>query len=86
MNQRQAATAITERRTFKASALSGRPGFDGFGRLDRSLALGVESADFVVYSYATPIAWHVGGAWIIPEVRYTVTTSRHQSLVRRATR
>jgi hypothetical protein len=45
--------------------------------------------DYVVYSYATPIAWHfrypglwaVGG-WMIPDTTYSHTTTRHQSLVR----
>lgn len=86
MNQRQATTAIATRTPFKASALTGRPGFDGYGQMDRNLALGIEGADFVVYSYATPIAWSIGGSWIVPEVRYSVTTTRHQNLVRRATR
>lgn len=39
---------------------------------------------FVVYSYATPIAWWTDTAgWVIPEVRYSVTTSRAQGFVRR---
>ncbi len=33
----------------------------------------------VIYSYSTPIAWLDAGAWIIPDVRYSVTTARHQS-------
>lgn len=38
---------------------------------------------YVVYSYATPIAWAVEGETLltVPDVRYSVTTSRHQSLV-----
>lgn len=40
---------------------------------------------YVVYSYATPIAWWTDQAgWTIPEVKYSATTSRHQSIVRRA--
>jgi hypothetical protein len=37
-----------------------------------------ESA-YVVYSYSTPIAWftHAWG-WRVPQVRYSVTTSKHQ--------
>lgn len=39
--------------------------------------------DYVIYSYATPIAWHVeGGGWYMPDVRYSVTTGRHQGVVR----
>jgi hypothetical protein len=34
---------------------------------------------YVVYSYSTPIAWYTHAwGWRIPEVRYSVTTSRHQ--------
>ena len=34
----------------------------------------------VIYSYGTPIAWLDAGAWIIPNVRYSATTSnQHQS-------
>ena len=34
----------------------------------------------VIYSYSTPIAWLDAGAWIIPNVRYSATTStKHQS-------
>lgn len=42
--------------------------------------------DYVIYSYETPIAWHVravpgaaAAAWYYPSTRYSVTTSRHQS-------
>lgn len=50
--------------------------------------------DYVVWSYATPIAWHVKPFdqshkeyldgrphWIFPTVKYSTTTSRHQSIV-----
>lgn len=42
---------------------------------------------YVVYSYATPIAWVEetmtdGERWIIPEVKYSVTTTNHQGLAR----
>lgn len=39
---------------------------------------------FVIYSYDTPLAvWSEGmGAWIMPELRYSVTTSKQQSLIR----
>lgn len=30
----------------------------------------------VIYSYSTPIAWLDAGAWIIPDVTYSATTSR----------
>jgi hypothetical protein len=44
--------------------------------------------DYVVYSYDTPIAWHVntiiGGEWVFPMATYSQTTSRHQSKIRTA--
>lgn len=45
----------------------------------------IPTADYVVYSYRTPIAWHVPNhGWITPHERYSVTTSRHQSKVNTA--
>lgn len=48
---------------------------------------------YVVYSYATPIAWRrldldasdvatEAEAWTIPDVHYSVTTTQHQNVVR----
>ena len=57
--------------------------------LGRSLAteIAVNGSAFVIFSYATPIAWWSDEAqeWIIPDVKYSVTTSNHQSVVRTAT-
>jgi hypothetical protein len=46
--------------------------------------LKLDKPDFIVYSYNTPIAWHSDKGWFIPEVKYSVTTSKHQNYVRRA--
>jgi hypothetical protein len=74
------------------------------GHLPREYHDSLAAADFVVYSYDTPIAWHHDrphdltqpelvaswlndggdGVWIIPEVKYTVTTTKHQGDVRAA--
>lgn len=35
----------------------------------------VPTIDRVIYSYATPIAWRDRGVWIVPNVRYSATTS-----------
>lgn len=47
--------------------------------------------DYVVYSYNTPIAWHVSnvnadgdGEWVYPVVRYSSTTSGQQTKIRTA--
>lgn len=39
---------------------------------------------YVVRSYSTPIAWHVDGEWVLPDWRYGITTSKHQTIVREA--
>ena len=36
-----------------------------------------DQPDYVVWSYATPIAWHGRHGWVIPPVRYSVSTTRH---------
>lgn len=46
---------------------------------------------YVVYSYATPIAWVETSAqgtpvWIMPQTKYSATTTNHQSMVRQAAR
>lgn len=58
------------------------------GRLSPKLAadLIAADADYIVYSYATPIAWHGKDGWTIPDTKYSVTTSNHQNIVRMATR
>lgn len=41
---------------------------------------------YSVWSYNTPIAWLVEGeGWVIPPVKYSHSTGRHQGYVRRAT-
>jgi len=53
--------------------------------------LKADQPDYIVYSYQTPIAWHVpddnddgGERWVVPDVKYKMTTTRHQNLVRTA--
>ena len=40
--------------------------------------------DYVIYSYGTPIAYRYNGKWTIPDAKYSVTTSKHQGVVRYA--
>lgn len=42
------------------------------------------NVDYVVHSYATPIAYHHSGGWEYPDVSYSSSTSKHQSIVRGA--
>lgn len=46
------------------------------------------SVDYAVYSYETPIAWHLAATdeWVMPSVRYSNTTTQHQSSIRTALR
>ena len=81
---------IARRREFKNSTGSLRgariePGWvpDTLGELPYSAATvgGVNSAEYVVYSYQTPIAWWTSrNGWVRPPVKYSRTTSRHQGL------
>lgn len=84
-------TAIQNAQPFDASALSGEPiqyGATMLGMLPQVWAEDMREydVDYVVYSYATPIAWRVRetGEWVTPEVFYSPTTSRHQTTVRQA--
>jgi hypothetical protein len=57
-------------------------------RMSREYFTSVHDGDVThtVLSYATPIAWRLAeGCWVIPEVKYSVTTSKHQGIVRVAT-
>lgn len=53
-----------------------------FLEADRQAAFDRMESLYVVWSYATPIAWAYGDTVRQPEVRYSVTTSKHQSLAR----
>lgn len=71
----------------------GDRGRQGMGRLpdgdiasEYAVASRDERIDYVIFSYRTPIAWHYRDAneWRMPDTRYSVTTSKHQSKVRTA--
>lgn len=95
---RNAAPLIARREAFDAGSLtartvrwmpsSGRLSEDLVHELREDIATNREAdADtYVVYSYGTPIAWSRVGipTLTIPNDRYSVTTSRHQSVVRSA--
>jgi hypothetical protein len=89
---RQAATdAIADARPWQGSNnMSGEPHTPGeplpVGKLDNPAeAAEVQGADYVIRSYATPIAWHSpnrpdGVAWTYTAERYSVTTTKHAGL------
>lgn len=86
--------AIRERKVFAAGSMSGRWVHQGEfismgqlpGILNNHLNVTIEESDvYVVFSYDTPIAWLSESEGIrIPDAKYSVTTSKHQAIARRA--
>lgn len=74
---------IEGREDFTTSgALRGTHGpAESFGQLPDELRTAARHADYVIYSYSTPIAWHGPEGWYFPEEKYSTTTSRHQSKI-----
>ena len=95
-NATMIARAIKGNESFTTSgALKGdaNPAWVDPGRMTDSDSAAMRTAhdligiDFVVYSYATPIAYRTqDGNWTIPDAKYSVTTSKHQSVVSYAVR
>jgi hypothetical protein len=89
ITQRQVPQYIAALQPFEASALTGRSvAPHAWGTLrayDQQMYRSAWSrCDYVVLSYSTPIAWHLPDyGWHVVDTRFSVTTSRHQSLVRR---
>lgn len=52
------------------------------GQLKEEHRESVEAAEYIVYSYGTPIAWYGRDGWTMPDQKYSATTSAHQSKVR----
>lgn len=84
---------LKERQSFHNSTNSFRGGdiWNGrYGQLPQSWATMLKemAVDYVIYSYSTPIAWHVCQGedgkptdyWVIPTVKYSVTTTNHQNI------
>jgi len=90
VNQRDAEHYIAQRLEFRASALEGKDGgalssSHRLSQAEANLFINTPEIDYTVYSYNTPIAWHSPKGWHIVEQKFSNTTSRHQSRVRRAT-
>jgi hypothetical protein len=93
ISTRKAYEPISRREAFVThGALSARthtgPGDQlNFGRMSEGSKEAIRSLsdiDYVVHSYATPIGVHsTSQGWVIPEDKYSSTTSKHQSQVRR---
>lgn len=59
-------------------------GLRTLGQLPHEYTSGPQSvfaSEYIVYSYLTPIAWVVNGEWVQPEVKYSNTTTKHQSKI-----
>lgn len=91
-NRRTAPEFIGARKDFQGSNLRGEanPSYVNAGRLPEAWANELRTADrngevaYVVYSYATPIAWVLTtGEVIMPDVKYSPSTSNHQSVTRK---
>jgi hypothetical protein len=80
--------AIAKHEPFRSGALRGEDGPPAsYGRLPEEYVrlCQAEAPTYVVMSYATPIAWwNPASGWTVPDVRYSVTTGRHQGYVRTA--
>src|SRR5687768_6782689 len=62
--------------------VNGGPSGMGAGRLDPKWYPSIGRADYVVWSYGTPIAWRIPGeGWTVPDDSYSVTTSRQQGKI-----
>jgi len=91
------AEAIKAGNRFRAGSMTGAPAFYGMdtsrqhGQLRPivyllpSERIALEHCDYVIFSYATPIAWRnsVNGYWYCPGLGYSNTTSRHQAVAKR---
>lgn len=66
------------------TALTFETSFDGYGDLPAEYHADVLRADWIAYSYRTPIAWRVDGVWTVAPVNYSLTTTQHQYEVARA--
>lgn len=72
---------------YNRTALTGGPGNLSltFGELPSTWHASFSRADYAAYSYSTPIAWHIEGeGWVMPSIRYSVTTTQHQYAVAHA--
>lgn len=92
--------AISRREEFRSGDLRGVSlnWMPQTGKLDPALVAELDATvrdnrnhgrpTYVVIDYSTPIAWTSG--WdhvlVVPEVRYSATTARHQTLCRAASR
>ena len=58
----------------------------GTGMLPSDIADTMRSHNpsYVVKSYNTPVAWHGDKGWVVPDLKYSRTTSRLQGSIKRS--
>lgn len=86
-NLQNTINALQDRQPFNAGNLKAFNELQQLGKLPHEYHAEItqQNPDYVVYSYYTPIAWHTEtNGWTIPDNSYSVTTTNHQNLVRRA--
>jgi hypothetical protein len=68
--------------------LSGYPVPDGYaggiGQCDPVWKASLAEAEYVIFSYETPVAWLVSGVWNVPDASHSRTTNRWVNAVRSA--
>lgn len=83
---------IRDRKTFKThGSLAGTPDAEYHtARLNKhdsaEYLKNIDDIDFVVLSYATPIAWHYRSSdkWFVVREKFSITTSKHQTQIGKA--
>jgi hypothetical protein len=91
LSKKKIEDAVTAGKDFKLSSMHGDSAWNSvYGYLPENWVEVYKSnrgdADnpivFTIFSYSTPIAWRLeDGTWIVPPVKYSVTTTGHQSAV-----
>lgn len=84
--RRHAAALIEAGKPFSTGgSLCGKVGDppNSTGSLPEKYVQSARNAQYLIYSYDTPIAWlTVNGTWLIPEEFYSATTTKHQGMTR----
>lgn len=84
----EAGPRITNRKAFRTQTGSMRGvvgGAEEMGHLPEAYREEAGDAEYVVYSYQTPIAWITAdGQRVIPDIGYSLTTGSHQGTVKHA--
>ena len=86
-DKQRAAALVAARMPFANSSgtFTGVVGYPGtFGELPAQYRaeFPTRGVSYTIMSYDTPIAWLVGDVWTMPDVRYSITTTIHQGVVR----